>query len=372
MTPPRASDRHPLRDAIEAYAADGTIVSLELEGDVRLTGVVLGCASEFLWLQRIDDGRRLDGHCVVAWTALREVSRDRLDAGIRALLAGQSPTPAPDPLPETWTELFQAAKEARTLLAVHDLDRDRFWVGRPRQVTSDAITLDEVLADGSARRGREVAVAEIARLILGSRYLDAVGFLEASFDERALLAPRRQVSRPGEILALLRESQRIAALVHLVPAGAPGWWSGAIVGLTDRLVVLRELAEDRLEFDGHVAFRLDRLATVARDQKSVARWRLLERRQQTAPPLEDLPPDLTALLQSFVGRPELVSLQDDDPSACFVGYLTSCDAGGDVRMRSVDVDGRGDGDFAMATEAVTIVEWDSAYLRSLVALGRLT
>lgn len=67
-----------------------------------------------------------------------------------------------------------------------------------------------------------------------------------------------------------------------------------------------------------------------------------------------------------------MSLEEEDPSASFIGYLTACDPEGEVRMRSIDVDGREDGDFAMATETVAIVAWDSAYLRSLAALGRLT
>lgn len=41
-------------------------------------------------------------------------------------------------------------------------------------------------------------------------------------------------------------------------------------------------------------------------------------------------------------------------------------------MRSIDVDGREDGDFATATETAAIVEWDSACHRSLVARARLT
>jgi len=372
LPPPQPSASPPLRDTAAALAAEGAIVSLEVEGAERLTGVVLGCASDFLWVQQIDDGRRFDGHCVLAWTALREVSRDRLDLGIRALLAGQAPAPPPAPLPDTWGELFGALQDARSLVAVHDHDPDHFWVGRLRQTSTDTLALDEVLADGSPRRRREVEIGRIARLVLGSRYLDAVAFLEETFDERARLAPRRQTTGPHEVLALLRESHATGALVHLVPAGAPGWWSGAIVGLNDRLVVVRELDEDRLEFDGHVAFRIDRLAAAARDQKSVARWRLLARRQQAAPPLDDVPADLPALLASFVGRPALVSLEDDDPSVSFIGYLTACDPEGEVRMRSIDVDGREDGDFAMATETVGIVEWDSAYLRSLVALARLT
>lgn len=76
----------------------------------------------------------------------------------------------------------------------------------------------------------------------------------------------------------------------------------------------------------------------------------------------DLPPASRATIREHL----------DDPCACFIGYLTSCEPHGDVRMRSIDVDGDDDGDYAMATGAVTIVEWDSAYLASLAALGRLS
>lgn len=351
--------------------ANEAIVSLDVaHQSAPLTGIVRACSDDFLWVERIDDARRLDGRCVLPWAALHGAAVEPRAEAFRALLAGQTSVLA-CPIPSSWDELIHTLVESRTHVAIHDSNPDNFWVGTPRRASMGTFLLDEVLADGSPRFGREVAVSEILCLIVGSRYLDAVGILEQTWDERARVTPPQSATLPNEIVTLLRGAQRDGALVHLVPEGEPGWWSGVVVGLSEAIVVLRQLDEERLEFDGHVAFRLDCLACASLDRKNIARWRVLERRGQTAPILDVVPADLVALMQAFVGHRSLVSLQDDDPSACFIGYLSACNPQGSVRMQFITTDGDDDGDYDLPTKSVTIVEWDSAYLVALEALERL-
>jgi hypothetical protein len=323
---------------------------------------------------QIDDSYRYDGFfwaprgAIVSATALQHP--DRL---ARWLASSRKPVP-PDPEAARASRTIHRVVDSEQLVAIHNDEEHRFMVGWLRSVPG-SVVLDEVLADGSRRLGTRLRFADIQKLEWGTRYLEAVRLIHELADEASLLAPYVEATRSAEITRLLKDARQSGALVHVVRAGEPGWYTGGVVGLGRDVVVLRELDEDSLEIDGYQAFRRDCISKVALDQKDVARKRVLRARGQSLEAERVWPSSFAGLLSALTRQDresaELVAVHDHDPDACFVGHLFESSRAGDTKMHYVAPYGIDEDTYSLSTQSIEVVEWGSRYLAAIEGMRRL-
>ncbi len=327
---------------------------------------------------KIDNAYRYDGCLWASKQALDNANALEHSLRLKGWLARtdtQRPLQPPPPPQLGPHQIVDSLIDNEHLVAVHTDEEDRFFVGWLRSHRGEDVLLDEVLADGSRRLGTPVRLTEIQRIEWCTRYLEAIAVIHTTADQASALAPFKNATSRLEIMGLLAEAARCEVLVHIVRTGEPGWYSGLIVGLSSDLVVLRELNEETLELDGYQGFRTNCIASVALDQKTVARKRVLMSRGQLDRPTLMWPNSMLALL-TLLTHPDresapLVAVCDDDPSASFVGHLIEAKPDGDTTMYYVAPYGVDDGQFSLPTKTIDVVEWGSGYLAAIAGMRRL-
>ncbi|MEM9072779.1 MAG: hypothetical protein AAGE52_30010 [Myxococcota bacterium] len=249
------------------------------------------------------------------------------------------------------------------LVSLH-FDTSTYQVGALRG-TRNGLVIDEVLADGTTRRGTPLDRSKLRVVAWGTRYLEAMQMIHADFDESFVASDPVEASRGLALFDLLTSAQRTGTLVEVFLEGdADGWWPGRVVGLSGALVILHLLDDRRLEWNGYVALRLDRAERVALDPISRARLHVLERR---GPPSKTFPcTTMESHLASFAGSRTIVGLADADPTASFVGFVEDVDR--NTRLQFLTPLGEDDGLYDMPSPSIVACEWNTAYLLSLAQL----
>jgi hypothetical protein len=355
-------------------ASVGELRRLSFANGRNVDAELIDIGDDALVALKIDDSWRYDGflwaprQTLVGATALEH--GDRLGRWLASFDKPQAPDAA-----ARASRTIHWVVDSDQLVAVHNEEQHRFMVGWLRSQPG-TVVLDEVLADGSRRLGTRLRFAEIQELEWGNRYLEAVRLIYEMADDASLLAPYVEATRPAEITRLLEDALQSGVLVHVVRKGEPGWYTGIVVGLGRSVVVLRELYEESLELDGYQAFRRDCITKVALDQKDVARKRVLQARGQTWIEAERVwPPSFSGLLSALTGEDRestpLVSVQDHDPGASYVGHLFESSRSGDTTMHYVAPYGIDDGTYSLSTDSIVVVEWGSRYLAAIEGMRRL-
>jgi hypothetical protein len=80
---------------------------------------------------------------------------------------------------------------------------------------------------------------------------------------------------------------------------------------------------------------------------------------------------LSSLTREDRESAEMVSVQDHDPDASYVGHLFECSRTGDTTMHYVAPFGIDDGTYSLRTDSIEVVEWGTRYLAAIEGMRRL-
>ena len=347
----------PLLRAIRQEQATAQLVLTD--EDDTVVGRIRAMGPHWITLDQVDDAGRIDGSVAVSSAHVTDVSRSTILA------------PSTD-ISEVWpvclvkNALFARFNNVAELVAIHTDSVDTFFVGF---VQSGGRALERVLADGGPGGVIPIDVDTVRRVEWGTRYLEGIAYLHRTYSDDSALSPYVEARTRVAMERMLREAHHSRALVHVVTSKEPNtWWSGVVVALADDVVVLHQLDERRLDLDGYIAIRRSSITVVAPDQKNAARQRLLRARGEVIVGPAVRTTSFVGVLRELANARRVVSLEDDG-AGCFPGTIASLAAGGQTRLDALDLRGRADGSWSMATRDVMSVEWNTAYLRALIARG---